>query len=142
MSVRKFDDMNSEHPAAKQPKNRPAGKPFVKGQSGNPKGRPPKRECLTSLLKDELERINASDAEGRTWKELIVNATLRLAIAGNAVALREVWDRVDGKVRQDLGVKTDVNYGEVARRLEQARVRAQKWAAEQGEQGLPLIPPK
>jgi hypothetical protein len=139
LSVPKVDDINRERSPEKQPKNRPAGKPFVKGQSGNPKGRPPKRECLTSLLKDELERINASDAEGRTWKELIVNATLRLAIAGNAVALREVWDRVDGKVRQDLGVKTD--YGEVARRLEEARARAQKWAAEQCEQGLPLIPP-
>src|SRR5262245_37311436 len=79
--------------------NRPVGKRFVKGQSGNPKGRPPKHECLTSLLKEELENISSADKEGRTWKELIVLATLKLAMKGNAAALREVWERVDGKVR-------------------------------------------
>src|SRR5262245_64755542 len=83
---------------------RPVGKRFVKGQSGNPKGRPPKHECLTSLLKAELETVNPGDKERRTWMELVVAATLRLAIKGNAAALREVWDRVDGKVKQELGV--------------------------------------
>jgi len=74
----------------KQRGNRPVGKRFVPGQSGNPKGRPPKHECLTSLLKEELEKVSSADKDGRTWKELIVLATLKLAMKGNAAALREV----------------------------------------------------
>jgi hypothetical protein len=103
--------------------NRPVGKRFVKGKSGNPKGRPPKHECLTSLLKEELERVNPSDKQGRTWMELVVMATLRLAIKGKAAALREVWDRIDGKVRQEIGVDMDVNK-EIDRRLAEGRKRA------------------
>ena len=70
------------------------------GQSGNPDGRPPKRECLTSLLKEEIEKVNPEDTEGRTWKELLVLATMQLALKGNRGALKEVWERVDGKVQQ------------------------------------------
>ena len=110
----------------KQRGNRPVGKRFVKGQSGNPKGRPPKHECLTSLLKEELENVSPADKEGRTWKELIVLATLKLAMKGNAAALREVWDRVDGKVRQDIGVDVDLN-AEINRRLLEARQRLVEW---------------
>lgn len=102
---------------------RPTGKRFVKGQSGNPKGRPPKDQCLTSLLKEELETINSADREGRTWKELIVLATLRLAMKGNPAALREVWDRTDGKVRQDIGLEVDVST-EIDRCIAEGRQRA------------------
>jgi len=59
----------------KQEENRPlmeAGKAtrWKPGQSGNPSGRPAKRECLTSLLKEEIEKVNPEDTEGRTWKKL------------------------------------------------------------------------
>jgi len=70
------------------------------GQSGNPDGRPPKRECLTSLLKEEIEKVNPEDTEGRTWKELLVLATMQLALKGNRGALKEIWERMDGKVQQ------------------------------------------
>src|SRR5262245_40161853 len=43
-----------------------------------------------SNLKEELEKTSPADKEGRTWKELIVLATLKLAMKGNAAALREV----------------------------------------------------
>ena len=74
-------------------------KPWKPGQSGNPKGRPPKSICLTSLLKEEINKINPKDRAKRTWAELIVLATIRLAIKGNATALKEVWDRIDGRVQ-------------------------------------------
>ena len=41
-----------------------------------------------------------TDWQKRTWKELIVLATLQLAMKGNATALKEVWERLDGKVLQ------------------------------------------
>ena len=45
-------------------------------------------------------KICPADRQGRTWLELLVLATLQLAMKGNAVALREVWERLDGKVLQ------------------------------------------
>lgn len=87
---------------------------WKQGQSGNLNGRPPKHECFTSLLKEEIEKVDPEDKEGRTWKEIIVIATLKLAIKGNATALKEVWDRVDGKQTQS------VNMNGTVRRIEDA----------------------
>jgi uncharacterized protein DUF5681 len=73
---------------------------WKKGTRGNPRGRPKKQDCLTHLLREEIQRICPADREKRTWKELIVRATLQLAMKGNATALKEVWERLDGKVLQ------------------------------------------
>ncbi len=94
----------------KQPGNsqgRGKGKPFRKGQSGNPKGRPKKELCLTEALREELQNVSPADASGqnRTWMQLIVEATMRLAIKGNSAALKEVWERVDGKVKDNVNVE-------------------------------------
>ena len=76
------------------------GSGWKKGESGNPKGRQPIHECLTSLLKIEIEKTCPDDDSGRSWKERIVLATMRLAMQGNAAALREIWERLDGKIPQ------------------------------------------
>ena len=85
----------------------PAEYRWKKGVSGNPRGRPKKSESLTSLLNEEIAKVCPADREKRTWKELVVRATLQLAMKGNATALKEVWERLDGKVLQtgkvDLG---------------------------------------
>src|SRR5215469_754084 len=60
---------------------------WKKGTSGNPRGRPKKQDCLTHLLREEIQKICPADREKRTWKELIVRATLQLAMKGNATAL-------------------------------------------------------
>ena len=78
----------------------PVEKRWKKGVSGNPRGRPRKQDSLTSLLKDEIAKICPADREKRTWKELVVRATLQLAMKGNATALKEIWERLDGKVLQ------------------------------------------
>ena len=98
------------------------------GQSGNPDGRPPKRECLTSLLKEEIEKVNPEDTEGRTWKELLVLATMQLALKGNRGALKEIWERMDGKVQQAVAFedyqaeKVDVEAAAERFRLEIERI--------------------
>ena len=98
------------------------------GQSGNPDGRPPKRECLTSLLKEEIEKVNPEDTEGRTWKELLVLATMQLALQGNRGALKEIWERMDGKVQQAVAFedhqaeKVDVEAAAERFRLEIERI--------------------
>lgn len=88
----------------KQRRNSENLRHWKKGQSGNPNGRPKKADCLTSLLREEIDKVAPEDAEGRTWKELLVIGTMRFALAGNATALKEIWERMDGKVTQPLGV--------------------------------------
>jgi hypothetical protein len=78
----------------------PAERRWKKGVSGNPHGRPKKQDSLTNLLKDEIGQICPADREKRTWKQLIVRAALQLAMKGNATALKEVWERLDGKTLQ------------------------------------------
>ena len=73
---------------------------WKKGVSGNPRGRPKKSDSLTSLLKKEIKKICPADRQKRTWEELMVLATLQLAMKGNAAALKEVWERLDGKILQ------------------------------------------
>jgi uncharacterized protein DUF5681 len=78
----------------------PAESRWKKGVSGNPRGRPKKQDSLTNLLREEIGKICPADREKRTWKHLIVRATLQLAMKGNATALKEVWERLDGKILQ------------------------------------------
>ena len=78
----------------------PLGNRWKKGVSGNPKGRPKKEDSLTSLLREEIEKICPADREKRSWKQLVVLATLQLAMKGNATALKELWERLDGKTMQ------------------------------------------
>lgn len=72
-------------------------KSFKKGQSGNPKGRPVKALTLTSLLKEEIEKIPAGEKEGRTWRELLVLAWLTGSLK-NPFLFKEMLDRLEGKV--------------------------------------------
>src|SRR5262249_49647121 len=83
-------------------KRRGPGRPFQKGKSGNPKGRPRNASSLTVLLREKITQICEYDKQERTWQEMIVLATLRLAIEGNSSALREVWERLGGKVPQPI----------------------------------------
>ncbi len=89
-------------------KKKVPGKPFQKGKSGNPKGRPKKDVCLTSLLKEEIEKICPFNKENKTWLQLTVEATMRLAIQGNSTALKEVWERIDGKVKDNVVVDAGI----------------------------------
>src|SRR3990172_11664377 len=89
------DDINDRH---RPPP--PVASRWRKGVSGNPRGRPKKQDSLTSLLQEEIAKICPADQEKRTCKELIVRATLQLAMKGNATALKEVWERLDGKILQ------------------------------------------
>ncbi len=125
--------VSSANKPEKQAENRrfmEAGKAtrWKPGQSGNLDGRPPKRECLTSFLKEEIEKVNPEDTEGRTWKELLVLATMQLALKGNRGALKEIWERMDGKVQQAVAFedhqaeKVDVEAAAERFRLEIKRI--------------------
>ncbi len=79
--------------------------PWKPGQSGNPKGRPPQSECLTSLLREEMEKPVPGGLlrklylrEGATWRDAVVRSLLLQTAKGNTTAIRELLERLDGNV--------------------------------------------
>src|SRR6478672_6832645 len=83
-------------------RRRGPGRPFQPGQSGNPGGRPkskPFKEALEAVLK-----AAGPDAD----LAAIARALCGQAIAGNVQGIREVADRLDGKVPQAIaGIDED-----------------------------------
>ena len=68
--------------------------PFEKGTSGNPAGRPPKKQSLTELLNDYGDQP-ADDKLSR--KEALAAKVWELSLAGDMTAIRYIYDRIDGK---------------------------------------------
>jgi Family of unknown function (DUF5681) len=63
------------------------GRPFKKGQSGNPSGRRKGSVSLTAAVKRNLTRKNA---------DAIARKLIAMAKAGDIVAMRLLFDRLDG----------------------------------------------
>ena len=76
-------------------------KPFKKGQSGNPKGRPRKLPELDKLLEDVL----GEEKNGLTAAEAILQKLRQQAASGNIRAAEVLLDRAYGKARQDVDLK-------------------------------------
>lgn len=85
--------------------------PWKKGESGNKKGRPPVNLCVTSQLLKILGRTNQA--------ELLARSIIAAARKGDASMVREVLDRVEGKIpttinqniRGDLSVSVGLATG-------------------------------
>jgi len=76
---------------------------FKKGQSGNPKGRPPKLPKLDELLAS----VMSEERNGLTAAEAVLRALLVKATKGDVRAAEVLLDRSFGKVRQ----VTDITSG-------------------------------
>ena len=76
----------------------PGAKPFVKGQSGNPKGRtkdiPELKQLLAEVLAEDKDGINAAKA--------ILMALRAKATKGDVRAAELLLDRAYGKATQNL----------------------------------------
>ncbi len=70
---------------------------WKKGQSGNPRGRPPRGVTMTNALKRLLAK---RDTDGRPWRDVVAQALVDAALAGNVSAIKEIYERLDGKVEQ------------------------------------------
>jgi len=105
-------------------------KPWPKGVSGNPGGRP-KRKPITEacqayadrklpegLRSFKVGRCRITLDPGATYADLAVLGQFISASKGNTAALSEIADRIEGKVPKP--VELDVNLS-VAGRVEQAR---------------------
>jgi hypothetical protein len=81
------------------------GRPFKKGASGNPDGRPPKGWTWADLLREEAEKIDETDPKkARKVKHAVVNAVMEKAKKGDVQAFHEVADRMDGKAMQTTDI--------------------------------------
>ncbi len=78
----------------------PGRKPFVKGKSGNPKGRPKKIPQLDELLAELL----CTKQKGKTAAEALLLSVFNQAIKGNVQAANIILDRAYGKAKQTLEI--------------------------------------
>ena len=73
--------------------------PFVKGQSGNPAGKPKGAKSFTSKVKEALIKI----AEGKdySYEEALVKSILKKAIIdGDSASQKLIWNYLDGMPTQ------------------------------------------
>ena len=99
-------------------------KPWPKGVSGNPGGRPKKK-----LITNELERLleqEAPEATGKTWAAVIAEVLLNQARRGDVRAIAELANRIEGKPLQPVEFGPDAGLDAVAESLEWARKRVSR----------------
>ncbi|MCL2792442.1 MAG: DUF5681 domain-containing protein [Spirochaetaceae bacterium] len=82
------------------------GKPFEKGKSGNPSGRPVKGTAITDILNFKLDQLNES---GILRREVIAEKLLQAAESGDIAALKYVTDRLDGRPKESLELMDNVD---------------------------------
>ena len=72
------------------PKAKPRGRPFRKGQSGNPSGRPKKDRELTAALERAVD------------KQALAERVVSLAMAGDSTLMKYIYDRIEGTPTQRI----------------------------------------
>lgn len=75
------------------------GKPFPPGVSGNPSGRPKKKDW-TDAIRKAVQEVQEDDPLKRQRLHLLAEALVLKAQAGDVNALKEIGDRIEGKVPQ------------------------------------------
>lgn len=86
---------------------------FKPGQSGNPAGRPVGSKNLSTILRDMLEEeidVKVDDTgrkERRKFSELIIRKLIKRASDGDPRAIKEIFDRIEGRAKQSVDVTTD-----------------------------------
>lgn len=83
-------------------------KPFVKGESGNPNGRPKGRRNFSTIFYDALENLAKKNGMDATQLETeIVEKALLSARKGDARFYKDLMDRVHGTAVQNVDHKTN-----------------------------------
>lgn len=103
------------------PKIAEAGKNtrWKKGVSPNPGGRS-KSRLISEAYKHKLAEDVPGDKRGRTYAELIADASIEEALEGKIPAISEITDRLEGRPRQAFEVKLSIT-DELAARIAKAR---------------------
>lgn len=107
-------DESNDQPEKKK-KKLPRGRPWQKGQSGNPKGRPPVRVDVTTQFVEAMAeriperiRVALSDKIGReipkrwTYLQLWARRMRDDACNGDHNISKFIWERLEGKVKEQI----------------------------------------
>jgi hypothetical protein len=97
--------------------------------NGNRAGRPKGSVSLTTLLKKALEEKRCADVDnpgGRTSAQCLVEAMIIQAVKGNAAFMREIFDRVDGRIPDPEPPAPAINMEMIARRLREKKQAARR----------------
>lgn len=73
--------------------------PYAPGQSGNPGGKPKRAKLFTNALLASLKKTDEHDVEAI---QRIADKLVKLAESGDVPAIKEIADRVEGKVPQAI----------------------------------------
>jgi len=68
---------------------------YLKGNSGNPGGRP--KNTLTTILKERMIEDVMINDKWLTTADLIVDQAIQLALDGDMQAIKWIFERVDGR---------------------------------------------
>jgi hypothetical protein len=97
-----------------RPKTR--GRPFPKGKSGNPGGRPVNSDCLSACLREVAAE---SAGAGLSHAQKLARVMFKRAEAGDMRAAALIADRLEGKPGQKVEVTTPqpLSFAEAAARM-------------------------
>ena len=73
-----------------------------KGVTNNPGGRVKNPLNITLELRKQLDQVCPADPQKRKWVVVLVERALQLAVNGKAGAMQEIWNRCDGKVKEEI----------------------------------------
>lgn len=88
-----------------KPKGRPRGRPFKKGQTGNPNGAPRKGSSLVEHLSAALEEVDSET--GKTQAQLIAERYVSDAAKGSIAATENIIARFHGRPEQGIKLSGD-----------------------------------
>jgi len=81
-------------------------RPYKKGQSGNPEGRPVGSVSVTSMVKRKLQEI--PEGQKKTYLEILVSKILQKAIVdGDQQLIRAIWAYSDGMPRKGVDIVSE-----------------------------------
>lgn len=83
------------------------GKPFEKGQSGNPAGRPVGAKSLTTKVKEALAKLGGAKIDGVevTYEEALIKKIMHKAIVeGDPQMIKLMWNYIDGMPMQNMNL--------------------------------------
>jgi len=118
------------------------GRRWKSGESGNPQGRPKKR-TLSEELRARLEE-EYPDRPDATYGRMVAEALVDMAIknGGAIAAISEIFDRIEGRPRQSVELKSDPEKTALIERAISALMERQDMSRDEAVEYLSTLKPE